>query len=56
MGGRKDSNWIFFVYTIKEEKKYFLMTNHHVLDSNSINNNNNNISITYKIKLEKIKN
>ena len=31
------------------------MTNHHVLDSNSINNNNNNISITYKIKLEKIK-
>ena len=44
----------FFVYTIKEEKKYFLMTNHHVLDLNSINNNNN-ISITYKNNLEKIK-
>ena len=51
MYGRKDINWIFF------EKKYFLISNHNVLDSNSINNNNNNnnISITYKIKLEKIK-
>ena len=44
----------FFVYNIKEEDKYFFITNNHVLDLNSINNNNY-ISITYKNKEEKIK-
>ena len=43
----------FFVYNIKDEDKYFLITNNHVLDSNSINNNNY-ISITYKNKEKKL--
>ena len=52
MGGKKGTGF-FFEYTIKKEKKYFLMTNNHVLDSNSINKNN--ISIIYKDSSKKIK-
>ena len=45
MGGRIGTGF-FFKYKIKEEDKYFLITNNHVLDLNSIKNNNY-ISITY---------
>ena len=53
MGGRIGTGF-FFKYKIKEEDRYFLITNNHVLDSNSINNNHD-ISIAYKNKEEKIK-
>ena len=52
--GRKDRTGFFFGYNIKEEDKYFLITNNHVLDLNSIDDNNY-ISITYKNKEEKIR-
>ena len=48
MGGRIGTGF-FFKYKIKEEDKYFLITNNHILDSNSINKNNY-ISIIYKNK------
>ena len=53
MGGRIGTGF-FFKYEIKEEDKYFLITNNHILDSNSINKNNY-ISIIYKNKEETIK-
>ena len=52
MGGKKGTGF-FFVYNIKEEDKYFLITNNHVLDLNWIKNNNY-ISITYWIKKKKL--
>ena len=53
LSGGKLGTGFFFKYKIKEEDKYFLMTNNHVLDSNSIGNNNY-VSITYKNKEETI--
>ncbi len=41
--GKKGTGF-FFKYKIKEEDKYFLMTNNHVLNSNSINNKDISIS------------
>ena len=52
MGGKIGTGF-FFAYNIKEENKYFLITNNHVLDLNSINNNNY-ISITYKNEEKKL--
>ena len=52
MGGKIGTGF-FFVYNIKDEDKYFLITNNHVLDLNSINNNHD-ISITYKNEEETI--
>ena len=52
--GGKIVTWYFFKYKIKDEDKYFLITNNNVLNSKSINNNNY-ISITYKkIKKKKL--